>query len=76
MFTYVPNYTIQKQAGLNLLLRKLAPLERHYYNSDQYLYDGTFFWLVLDSSMNEQEARVKLQKLEDGAKRYAESENP
>lgn len=61
--------------NLNLLLRKLAPLERHYYHSDQYLYDGTYFWLVLDASGDKQEIESKLHQLEEGAKKYVESEN-
>lgn len=74
MCPYVPTYTIQKQSGLNLLLRKLASLERHFYHSDQYLYDGTYFWLILDSSCDKQEIESKLRHLEEGAKKYVESE--
>ncbi len=75
MCPYVPTYTIQKQGGRILLLRKLAPLERHFYHSDQYLYDGTYFWLILDSSQDEQKMESKLHYFEEGAIKYAESEN-
>ena len=75
MKLYVPIYTIQKQSGLHLLLRKLAPLERHFYHSDQYLYDGTYLWLVPDSSWDKQKIESKLHYLEEGAKKYVESEN-
>ncbi len=37
--------------GKPVLLRKLEPMERHYYNFNEYLYDGVdSFWLILKSS--------------------------
>lgn len=50
---YKPIYDVQKKHGKILLLRKLEPFERHYYQDDEYIFDGKNFWLVLKSSKGE-----------------------
>ncbi len=46
-----PEYKTHILDGKPVLLRKLEPMERHYYNFNEYLYDGVdSFWLILKSS--------------------------
>lgn len=71
---YIPTYTIKQYSRRYLLLRKLATFERHFYHSKEYLYDGSGFWLVLDSSHDQSAVELKLRDLLEIAEKYAESE--
>ena len=63
MYLCKPTYTVQKQHGRILLLRKLEPFERHYYKPNEYICDGRNFWLVLESTCNIQAMEWKLHNL-------------
>lgn len=60
---YKPTYTVQKQHGKILLLRKLELFERHYYQANEYIFDGQNFWLVLESSCDIQAMEWEFQNL-------------
>ncbi len=72
--SYIPTYTIKQHSRQYLLLRKLATFERHFYHSKEYLYDGTGFWLVLDSSHDQSAVELKLRDLLEIARKWAQSE--
>ncbi len=45
-----PEYKTHILNGKLVLIRKLEPMERHYYHPNEYLYDGAGdFWLILKS---------------------------
>ncbi|MBE6905365.1 MAG: hypothetical protein E7476_03745 [Ruminococcaceae bacterium] len=71
---YIPTYTIKEHSRQYLLVRKLATFERHFYRPEDYLYDGSGFWLVLDSSDDQCPVELKLRDLLETAEKYAESE--
>lgn len=72
--SYIPTYTIRQYSHRYLLLRKLATFERHFYHSKEYLYDGSEFWLVLNSACDRWPVELELLDLLEIARKYAQSE--